>query len=315
MIWRRIAAAASLARMREESGFLGARVSRRGLLLGAVGTLALPAGCSAGTAPPPAAAPRTIASVTSQTPFYIAHRGGQRNWPEMTAYAYGQATSLPFVEAIEISVCATADGVLVCSHDPTTTRVTGLDYEIAKQPWSTLEPLMVTSRFTEDPSQPSRPLTRLDEVLELYLSKYVVFIEAKTAPALPPLKALLVALNQPARTVWKHPINSGHFEWAKEQGFGTWGYALDEPAHSMDKVRALAAEPRIDMLGVHWSRSDEVLTEFAAIAQSFNKKVIMWSLETPEQRARALKFGASGLMTADIKGLPLLPIASDRSPS
>ena len=91
--------------------------------------------------------------------------------------------------------------------------------------------------------------------------------------------------------------------------FGTWGYVLEEPAHSLDKVRSLAMEPRIDMLGVHWSRDDPVLTEFMEISHQVNKKIIMWSISTVEERARALAFGASGLMTANIRDLPTIPLA------
>ncbi len=282
------------------------------MLAGAAAALALPAGCA--RTPPygeqltgTASAQTTIETLTSQDPFYVAHRGGWRNWPEMTAYAYDQAAPLPHVSAIEISVCVSSDGVLVCSHDPTTTRVTGTDLEILKTPWSELAPLEVSAQATEDPGQPGRPFSRLDDVLDRHIPDLVVFIEPKVPEARELLKAKLIELNEPTRTVWKQPINSKEFTWAKSQGFSTWGYALDEPAHSGDNLVRFAADPAIDMIGVEVERDDEAITRTVGLANDAGKKTIMWSIVTPEQRKRALEFGARGLMTGDIKGLPSLP--------
>lgn len=167
--------------------------------------------------PTPAPTP-THEGLSAQRPFYVAHRGGGANWPEMTAYAYRQAAALPFVQAIEISVCRSADGVLVCSHDPTTLRVTGADHEISTTNWSTLSRLMVTPEYTDNPDQPARPFSRLDEVLDDYIQRLVVFIEPKTSDANDPLLLKLIMLNQPQRTVWKQPVNSPKFLAAKEHG-------------------------------------------------------------------------------------------------
>lgn len=294
---------------------MGTAISRRSLLAGTAAALAFPAGCARvppatgsaepATVPPPAP---TVHSLISQTPFYIAHRGGRRNWPEMTAYAYDQCAALPYVTAIEISVCVSSDGVLVCSHDPTTTRVTATDLEILKTPWSELAELTVKANGTDDPSQPPRPFSRLDEVLESHFSSLVVFIEAKVPQARDLLKARLVELAQPTRTVWKQPINSKDFAWAKSQGFSTWGYALDEPAHSGDKLAGFAADPAIDMIGVEVTRDSSAITEIVGLANAAGKKTISWSIATADERARALSFGCQGLMTADIKNLPLTPV-------
>lgn len=296
-------------------------VSRRSLLAGAAAALVLPGGCARVppggdlTAPAPTPTPTptptpppTIDSLTSRAPFYIAHRGGRRDWPEMTAYAYDQCAALPHVAAIEISVCVSSDGVLVCSHDPTTARVTGTDLEILTTPWSELAGLEVTASQTNDPSQPPRPFSRLDEVLERHLPNLVVFIEPKVPQAAELLKAKLVALDQPARTVWKQPINSREFTWAKAQGFSTWGYALDEPAHSGDRLAALVTDPAIDRIGVEITRSDAAIAEIAGLAAAAGKQTISWSIATTDDRARALSFGCQGLMTAEIRDLPLTPV-------
>lgn len=260
------------------------------------------AGCT------PAREPATVTRLLASEPFYVAHRGGRLDWPEMTLFAYEQAAALPFIQALEISVCLTSDGVLVCSHDPTTNRMTGVDHEIGQVPWSTLAPLTVSAEYTLDPTQPRRPLARLDEVLERVASSFVLFIEPKTAAALVPLQRRLVELAQPERTVWKQPINQPSFAWAKEQGFTTWGYALDEPSHSGERLKRFVADPAIDLIGIERTRTDAVISEVAGLARAAGKKTISWSIEDVAQRNRVLALGCQGLMAAEVRNLPTAPL-------
>lgn len=288
------------------------RVSRRSFLAGAVsagvGVGLVAAGCGVG-AQPAAGPPATVASLVSDSPFYIAHRGGGANWPEMTAYAYDQATHLPGLKAIEISVCLTADGVLVCSHDATTKRVTGVDYQINLEQWSTLAPLMVTSVYTTDPTQPARPFSRFDDVIEAHLDRFVAFVEPKTPEAIEPLMAKMVSLGQPERVVWKQPVNQENFARAKSHGFSTWGYVLDEPGHTyVPRLARFAASPDIDMLGVQRIRSDAFVGKVVSAASANNKKTIMWEIRSAEDRARAMALGCTGMMTSNIASVPQLPL-------
>jgi glycerophosphoryl diester phosphodiesterase len=284
------------------------RISRRSLLAGAVGSLALAAaGCHSG---PPArpAPPATVAGLVSANPFYVAHRGGGDNWPEMTAYAYDQCALLPGLQAIEISVCLTSDGVLVCSHDADTIRMTGTPYEIAKQPWSVLAPLMVTAAYTLDPTQPARPFSRFDEVIEKHIGQLVAFVEPKVPQAVAPLMAKLASLGQPERVVWKQPVNQPNFVTAKSHGFGTWGYVLDEPSHTGDRLQKFAAAPEIDMLGVQRTETDGFVRTVVDAANRNGKKTITWAIRNAEDRARALRLGCVGLMTSNIAQVPAIPL-------
>lgn len=276
-------------------------LGRREFLLGTTAVLAAPlVGCTW-------AGPATVDRLTSGRPFYIAHRGGGRDWPEMTAYAYEQAAALPGLMALEMSVCVSRDGVLVLSHDPTTGRVTGTDHVIADTDWATLSRLTVTAQYTRDRSQPRRPLSRLDDVLPKYLDRFVVFIEPKVAAAAEPLLESLSALGNSHRIVWKHPINSPWFERAKEAGYRTWGYVLDEPAHVGAKLARYAADYRIDMIGAEKSAREDLVHDVAAAAASNGKPAIMWPVNTPEERTRALDHGFAGMMCSDPRGLMSVP--------
>lgn len=245
----------------------------------------------------------TISSLVSDYPFYIAHRGGGRDWPELTGYAYGESAKLPDLQAVEISTAITRDGVLVCSHDPNTLSATGHDAVIGDVDWSDISDLTVTGKYTLDPSQPARPITRYSQVIYPYMSRFVVFAEPKTSAAAPNLFWNLRELGQPERVVWKQPIDSALFAAAKKAGFSTWGYVLNEPWHLGANLERYAASEYIDSLGAPLSESDDFIKAIVDAATKNNKQTIAWAVSTAADRDRALRLGCQGLMTSDIRGL------------
>ena len=133
---------------------------------------------------------------------------------------------------MEISVCLSADGVLVCSHDPTTARMTGTAYTIAEQTWATLSTLKVSGAETTEPDQPAQPLTRFDDVVETYIGQLRPLRRAQGEGG---RRAADGADGRPRPAGaggLEAPINSAVFAEAKRRGFATWGYVLDEPAHT-----------------------------------------------------------------------------------
>ncbi|WP_375426332.1 glycerophosphodiester phosphodiesterase [uncultured Friedmanniella sp.] len=282
------------------------RLSRRTLLGGLAAGVVSVSGC--GRTRTPAAAPATVTGLLSGHPFYAAHRGGGGDWPEMTAYAYGQASQLPGLAALEVSVCLSADGVLVCSHDPTTTRVTGVPYTIAEETWQTLSGLQVSAKDTTDPGQPARPLTRFDEVVDAYADRFVLFVEAKVPAAEAPLMARMAGLGHPERVIWKQYVNGPRFAEAKEHGFTTWGYVLNEPAHLGDNLARFAASSSLDLLGAAATESDAFVSDVVSAASEHQKPAIMWPIRSAADRDRAVGLGCQGLMTSTIS--ELLPRAA-----
>jgi glycerophosphoryl diester phosphodiesterase len=278
-------------------------IARRTLLGGALAAQAFGSACSGAKnacGAPTAANPATVAALREQKPFYVAHRGGGGNWPEMTLYAYQQAAKVPGLKALEVSVCLSSDAVLVCSHDPDTKRVSGMDYTIADTPWSTLSTVMVSAAQTTDPSQPARPLSRFDEVAAQFQNAFVLFVEPKVDAAAQPLMAAVTAANQPERVVWKQYINSSLFDTAKQRGFTTWGYVLNEPAHTGANLTRYAAKPSIDMLGAPLSESDDFIKAVVAAANANGKPTIAWPIAGQADRERAYGLGCVGLMTSTI---------------
>jgi glycerophosphoryl diester phosphodiesterase len=280
-----------------------ARLSRRTLVAGSLATVLF--GCKQPDEET-SREPITVSSLTRETPFYIAHRGGGGNWPEMTAYAYDQASRQPKIKALEISVCISADGVLVCSHDPTTTRVTGVEKVIANEKWATLSKLKVKPTDTTDPMQPARPLARFDDIVQVYADQFVLFVEAKVEAAADPLMRRMAELNQPERVVWKQWLASPVFEVAKQHGFATWAYVLNEP-NALENLRRLAGSQTIDMLGAPREESDNFTLAIIRAADSQHKETIMWNIQNLADRARALRLGCKGLMTSNVREVLAAP--------
>jgi hypothetical protein len=275
-------------------------VARRTLLAAGLGTTAASAwGCSVPSPFKPTATPTanelTVRSLIQTSPFFLGSRGGARDWPEMTLYSYQQAAKVPKILAMEISVCGTSDGVLVCSADPTTERMTGQNMTIAEQTWQTLSPLRVRSDQTKDPSQPDQPLARFDDIVDAFIDRFVFFVEPTNKKGIPNLLAKLISLDRPEHIVWKQPINSARFGEARRHGFGTLGYVLDEPTQTGSNLRRLAASDDIEMLGVAIGRRAALLDDVLQVAGQHRKPAVAWNVQDRADLQRARKLGFQGI--------------------
>lgn len=233
------------------------------------------------------------AGLTARTPFYVAHRGGSNNWPEMTMVAYGHAVAAG-MKALEVSVQRSSDGVFVCSHDASTARVPGVDDTIASTPWSRLSTLSVKSPVA---SQPAAPMARLETVLDAYATDHVIFLEDKTYKNAAPLLEL----------VRRYPKYRNHFFWkvggltgkkliaaGTEAGLPSWGYffAADMPRYDVQATL-------FDWVGIDYHCTDAQLLQ----AKSAGKPMIGHIVSTAAQRDRLLAAGCRGIVLANVAGL------------
>ena len=130
---------------------------------------------------------------------------------------------------MELVVGQTADSVLVCIADPTTKRVTGLDYTVAEEKWATLAEPPGARQGDQGPAAAvatARPTGRDDRPAD----RPVRDLRRAGQPGVRAgnLMAALIALNAPGRVIWKQPITSDRFGEAKLHGFSTFGYVLND---------------------------------------------------------------------------------------
>lgn len=275
--------------------------SRRSVLvLGALSLSLSLAGCkpndssvAAGApAKSPSAAPvHTVRSLFDSSPFQVAHRGSWDNWPEHTMTAYRQA-ALAGAPALELSVCATADGVLVCHHDRDTGRTTGRDLVVGETMWEDLSELRVDARPWLGPHTPLEPIPLLKDVLDAYAATHVIFIEDKQGSN---TRALLDLMDSYPRSrehfIWKQNAAAAQIRLVTEYGYDSWGYFTEEQMSLLPE-----RQDRFTFLGINTSSSDEVIT--AAVA--LGKPVICWEVHSRAERDRLIGLGVAGLMSANI---------------
>lgn len=275
--------------------------SRRSvLILGALSLSLSLAGCRskgpamepAAPAPSPSAAPvHTVSSLFASRPFQVAHRGSWDNWPEHTMTAYRQA-ALAGAPALEVSVCATADGVLVCHHDTDTGRTTGQDLVVGETSWEDLSKLRVDARPWLGPLTPLEPIPLLKDVLDAYAATHVIFIEDKQGSN---TRALLDLMDSYPRSrehfIWKQSAIAAQIRLVTEYGYDSWGYFTGEQMSLLPE-----RQDRFTFLGINTLSSDEDIT--AAVATG--KPVICWEVHSRAERDRLVGLGVAGLMSANI---------------
>lgn len=221
-------------------------------------------------------------------PFFIGHRGAADVMPEhtMTAYAYG----IEQVQAIEVSTCRTSDGVFICMHDLNTDRVTGVNHQISSTPWSVLQDLDVDMRGILGPNAPVVPITPLEEVLDAFAGKYVIFLEDKQGTNTTELLDLMDQYPNATETfVWK-TFRDGGAAAAQARGYQVWGYLDDDDPN----LAAVAAA--VDMLGASTSSSDAWYQQVVAEGLP----VITWPVHRRVERDRAFSNGVRGMMAANL---------------
>ena len=118
------------------------------------------------------------------SPLVIAHRGASAEKPENTLAAFRRALALG-VDAIELDVRVTSEGVPVVFHDANLRRLTGSAGRVSAKTWRELARLRVFG---------AEPIPRLVDVLRLTRGRAVVQIELKTGvPVAPVARAVKTA--------------------------------------------------------------------------------------------------------------------------
>lgn len=109
-------------------------------------------------------------------PMVIAHRGFSGRYPENTLRSFQEALNLP-VDAIELDVRRTKDGVLIVIHDETVDRTTDGKGRVRDMTWSEIQKL--DAGFWKGSKFAGERIPKLKEALELINGQKVVFLEIK----------------------------------------------------------------------------------------------------------------------------------------
>ena len=283
--------------MTETSGAL----SRRTVLLGAVALAGL-AGCGravAGnpTVPPPAG--KLVPQLLAADPFSVAHRGGSADWPEMSLYAYQQSV-VRGINAVEISLARTSDGVWFGLHDETLDRTSGTSgFRAADHTWAEVQQYRINPPAGRKDQGP-QPYLRFDDLVAAYGSTHSIFVDPKFAGPTyaAELLSLMVKLVPAAASTFIAKGYCASTSWASAataQGLRTWGYFYGAE---------IAATPELftknvgawSALGLDVAATPEQWAQFTATG----KPLIGHIVGSPEAADSALRDGAHGLMISAV---------------
>ena len=215
--------------------------------------------------------------------LYIAHRGGSVDYVEFTAAAYAACAALK-IEAIEMSVYRTSDGVYVLHHDTNTSRVFGDSYDVATTPWSTLSTLRTING--------NHPMARLDDELAKYASSKIIFIENKTGTNNSLLLDYLDTFpDSTGHFVLKGFYNNAMAVAARLRGYITWGYYYEENLGDLDSTHE-----KFDILSLEFNDSAPAWAQILAKGKPVTGHVNL-SLANVNQ---SFASGAYGVMTGKI---------------
>lgn len=236
--------------------------------------------------------PFTVAGLLAAPSFFIAHRGSGDNWPEHTMRAYRQSAAAG-LKALEVSVSATRDGVLVCHHDLNTQRLTGIDLTIARASYAALETLRNDARAWLGPATPLEPIARLTDVLDAFAGSHVIFLEDKPGTNADEILHLLERYpGARERVVWKQPAGSAGHAQAAANGYTTFGY-FSAP----DRGRTSELVPRLDLLGIHHAAPEATVRELVASG----KPVIGWEVHRRSEHLRLRELGVRGFICSNVR--------------
>ncbi|MCI0157176.1 hypothetical protein KNO15_10765 [Leifsonia shinshuensis] len=246
--------------------------------------------------PAPTPTPTPVPSTT----LTVAHRGGSRDWPEMSMLGYANSAKLG-AQALEISLARTKDGVWFGLHDPTLDRTSGTtDFVAADHTWQEVSQYRITAAQTTNPAQPAQPYLRFEELVDAFAASRVIYVDPKIVPAQhhPELFAMMARAPAPTRTF----VAKGYCtatEWAQEasrRGYPTWGYYYAADLHS-DPHLLESTQSRWTTLGLDYTASPAVWKRVKA----YGKPVLAHVVPDAAAAQRALQRGAAGIVASGVR--------------
>ncbi len=244
----------------------------------------------------PTATP-TPTSTPSAT-LTVAHRGGSRDWPEMSMLGYANSAKLG-AQALEISLARTKDGVWFGLHDPTLDRTSGTTgFVAADHAWQEVSQYRITAAQTTNPAQPAQPYLRFEELIDAFAASRVIYVDPKVVPAqyYPELFAMMSRAPAPDFVAKGYCTSTAWAQEATRRGYRTWGYYYAADLHS-DPHLLETTQSRWTTLGLDYTASPAVWKQVKA----YGKPVLAHVVPDAEAAKSALQRGADGIVASGVR--------------
>ncbi len=241
-----------------------------------------------------------VSEMLAQDEIYWAHRGGSRDFPEMSSFAYGQSALLGY-GCLELSLARTSDGVWFGLHDQDINRTSGTTGlgAASTMTWSQVQGYQILGSIaTNNPSQPSRPYARLQDILEAY-SEHLFVVDVKYANTYrEELLNILDSYGGKERFVGKAygPGTNSFATSCANRGYERWGYfyASDLPSLTAPSVNQWT------LIGMDYTASQSDWDTLAAYRTN-GQRMMGHICPNSAAVATARSYGATGFMVSGVK--------------
>ncbi|MBT3220928.1 MAG: glycerophosphodiester phosphodiesterase [Proteobacteria bacterium] len=232
-----------------------------------------------------------------------AHRGAAAEFPENTMAAFERAISLG-VDALELDVHSTVDGVVVVAHDPDGRRMAGEQAYLRDTPWSQVCTWDVGWGFLHDGERTraecGHRMPQLADVLGAWPDISLNIDVKQESPSI--VAAVLKVIrehNAEERTLL------ASFSQQTMDGIRSAGYGGPTGCTQKEVVRQvlLGRFGRVPgqrvQVPVRHGRFQLASSWFIRRCQRHGKAVDFWTIDEPEVARLLVDLGADGLMTND----------------
>ncbi len=240
-----------------------------------------------------------VAEMMADDEIYWAHRGGSRDFPEMSSFAYGQSALLGY-GCLELSLARTSDGVWFGLHDQDINRTSGTTGlgAASTMTWAQIQGYQILgSMATNNPVQLNRPYARLQDILEAY-SEHLFVVDAKYANTYrEELLNILDSYGGKERFIGKAygPGTSSFATSCANRGYERWGYfyASDLPSLTAASVNQWT------LIGMDYTASQSDWNTLASYRTN-GQRMMGHICPNPTAVATARSYGATGFMVSGV---------------
>jgi len=233
--------------------------------------------------------------------FTVAHHGGSLDWPEESLYAYRRAVATG-VDALEMSLARSSDGVWFGLHDRTLDRTSGTTSFVASEhTWAEIQTHRILPAGLRDPAQASRPYARFDDLLDEYGDTHALFVDPKYAD---PSRygELFDLIEKHVQRPIESVVAKGYCTstaWAaaaRARGHQTWGfYYANEIQAKPDLLTSTESDWTI--MGLNYDGAADQWK----LVNGLGKPVIGHVVPDAQAAVTSLDLGARGLMISGVE--------------
>lgn len=240
--------------------------------------------------------------------FTVAHRLGSADWAEFSTRG-GVECLLRSVDALEISVSRTIDGVWFGLHDQTLLRTSGVDINPNTLTWAQVQGYLNAAPAGGDPDFGAQPYERLDDLLRLYATSHVILLDPKYHAGAQWRDEFFALIESVVPNAQDHVVikyTGGGITLADDataRGYASVGYFY-ESEYVADPSGVLANAAHWTWIELEHGAPQGTWNAFLALG----KPMIGFIASSTVQRDTALAKGADGVMCSGIRAIKGPPV-------